>query len=411
MKALEGIRVLDLSAAIAAPYCAQVLADLGADVIKVEHPGRAFSERTALSPAGWDGPAFAPFFMACNRNKRSLTLNLKHSVGRKVLADLVRRSDVVIENFGADAREDLVDEHWAWEVNPRVVWASMSFCGRTGPESNLDGLDLIAQARSGLMSITGMPEGPPTKAGSSVTDYLAGAHLAIGVLAALRQREMTGIGQLVDTSLLENAVACLDGLPLWHTVADITPTRVGNRHPSGHLGYATYECTDGFIATSVHERRLGDLIPRVLRRPELLPVPDPEEPSFRPHMTRVVAAFAEWASERTVDEVCDALTEIQMPVAPVRNLAEIWDDEQLEARGMFVEYEYANLGKFKAIGNPIHLSGSPSSVLRSPPEVGEHNEQVLRDVLGYDEHALADLVERGVLWDWDPDSAGSTGQE
>jgi crotonobetainyl-CoA:carnitine CoA-transferase CaiB-like acyl-CoA transferase len=398
--ALSGVRVLDMTTAIAGPYCGQVLADLGADVIKVEHPGRALNERVNLCPPDWEGPPFSPFWLSANRNKRSVTLNLKRAEGKEVLADLVRVSDVVLENFGADARPHLADERWAWSVNPRVVWASLSFCGRTGPDSELDGYDLLAQARSGILSITGQPDAPPTKAGNSLADYLAGTHLAIAVLAALRQRDATGRGELVDISLLESAVACLDGYPMWYSIAGVVPPRVGNAHPTGHFGYAMYECTDGYIVTSVSVSRVGKVVEHVLQLTELLPLPEPEDPTFRVQMTAVVRALAEWAAERTVEEACAVLTRAAVPNAPVHDLAELWDDEQLIARGMFLEYEYGDLGTIRTIGSPFHLSDSPREVRRLPPGAGQHNEDVLINLLGYDETRVAELTEGGVLWDW-----------
>jgi crotonobetainyl-CoA:carnitine CoA-transferase CaiB-like acyl-CoA transferase len=398
MSALEGVRALDMSTAIAGPYCGQVLGDLGADVIKIEHPGRAFSERVSLSPPGWRGPPYSPFWLSSNRNKRSVTLNLKHEEGKGVLADLVRVSDVVLENFGADARPQLVDENWAWTVNPRVIWASLSFCGRTGPDSGWDGFDLLAQARSGLLSITGFPDGPPTKAGNSASDYLAGAHLAIGVLGALRQRDVIGKGQLVDISLLESAVACLDGFPMWYSVAGIVPHRAGNNHLAGHVGYAMLECKDSYIVITSGGSRLGQLVEDVLQMPELLPLPEPDGPQFRSHMVRVSQAIATWASERTADEACRAFSEARIPNAPVQNLAQLWDDEQLQARGLFLEYEYGELGSVKSIGSPLHLSESPREVRHTPPAAGQHNEEVLTEVLGYDGDRVAELVAAGVLW-------------
>lgn len=400
MSALEGIRVLDMTTAIAGPYCGQMLADLGADVIKVEHPGRALTERINLRPPGWEGPPFSPFWLANNRNKRSVTLNLKHDEGRQVLADLVRVSDVVLENFGADARSRLVDETWAWHVNPRVIWASLSFCGRTGPEAHLDGYDILAQARGGILTITGNEDEPPLKAGNSVADYLAGMHLAVGVLAALRQRESTGTGELVDISLLESVVACLDGFPLWYSIAGTVPPRVGNGHPTGHFGYALYECKDGYLATSVSVVRVRKLVD-VLELSEVLPLPEPDDPMFRGQMAKVVEVFTAWARERTVEEACEALSHAGVPNAPVQTMAQLWDDEQLRARGMFIEYDYDDLGRIRTLNSPLHLSDSPRELRHTPPTAGEHNDEVLRDLLGYDTERVAALVEDGVLWDWD----------
>ena len=400
MSALEGIRVLDMSTAIAGPYCGQMLADLGADVIKVEHPGRSLSERVNLRPPNWDGPPFSPFWLANNRNKRSVTLNLKRDAGKEVLGDLVRVSDVVLENFGADARGRLVDETWGWSINPRVIWASLSFCGRTGPDADLDGYDILAQARGGILTITGNEGDPPLKAGNSVADYLAGMHLAVAVLAALRHRDVTGKGELIDVSLLESVVACLDGFPLWHSIAGAVPPRVGNGHPTGHFGYALYECRDGYLATSVSVVRVRKLVD-VLDLSELLPLPEPDEPTFRTTMTKVVEVFTTWARERTVADACATLSRAGVPNAPVQTMAQLWDDEQLRARGMILEYEYDDLGRIRTFDSPLHLSGSPRELRHVPPSAGEHNDEVLREVLGYEGDRVAELIEGGVLWDWD----------
>ncbi len=399
--ALAGVRVLDLSSAIAGPYCGQLLGDLGADVIKVEHPGRALSERVNLSPPAWSGPPFSPYFLSTNRNKRSITLNLKTEEGKTVLGDLIRVSDVVIENFSAHARADLVNEEWAWQINPRVIWASLSYTGRTGPDADAAGYDLLAQARSGLMSVTGFPDGPPTKTGDSLGDYMAGAHLAIGVLGALHQREVIGKGQLVDTSLLEPMIACLDGLPMWYSIAGILPGRVGNRHPAIPAAYAAYECRDGYIVISSGSGRwLPALAEQVLQMPELLPVPESHEDRYRADMARIDKAIADWARARSVREATATLVDAGVPNEPVRNLAEVWTDQQLDARGMLIEYEYRELGSIRTIGSPLHLSESPVEVRHVPPAAGEHNEEVLAEILGYDAERIDTLMTLDVLWGW-----------
>ena len=238
MGALDGVQVVDLSQMIGAPYCTQLLADLGADVIKVEEPTVALFTRVALSPPGGDeSRRFSGYWLATNRNKRSLTLDLRHPDAKQVLADLVARADVVVENFGSRAGRSLgIDESWGLGAAPDVIWASLTGYGRTGPEAERDGWDLVAQARGGLLDMTGDPDGPPMKSGNSSADYLAGLHLAVGILAALHQRAATGEGQVIDVSLLEPVVACLDGFPLWHSISGITPTRTGNFHPAAAAG-------------------------------------------------------------------------------------------------------------------------------------------------------------------------------
>ena len=376
--ALEGVRVLDLSFAIAGPYCGQLLGDLGADVIKIEHPGRALSERVTLNPPGWSGPPFSPYFLSANRNKRSVTLDLKRDEAKEVLADLVRISDVVLESFGSRARTHLVDEHWGWAINPRLIWGSVSYGGRTGPDSEADGYDLLAQARTGLMSITGFPDGPPTKTGNSLGDYLAGVHLAVGVIAALHHREVIGKGQLVDISLLEPMLACLDGLPMWNSIANLMPHRAGNKHLVGQVAYSSYACRDGYIVIATGSGdRLASLVKQVLKQPELLPLPESHDPAFHHGVELINAAVATWAEARSTAEASALLSAARVPNEPVRDMGEIWADSQLESRGALLEYEYEELGAIKTVGSPMHLSESPETFRRVPPGPGAHNDEVL----------------------------------
>ena len=241
MPALDGVRVIDLSQMIAGPYCTQLLADLGADVIKVEEPIAALRTRITLGPPAPEDRRFAAYWVASNRNKRSVTLDLKQPEAKAVLADLVRSSDVVVENYGQHTRQQLgVTDERGLALNPTLVWASLTGYGRSGPDAGRDGWDFTAQARGGLLSLTGEPDGQPMKTGNSAADYLAGLHLAVAVLGALMQRVHTGRGQTVDISLLEPVMACLDGFPLWYSIAGVLPERSGNFHPAKVPGYSVF---------------------------------------------------------------------------------------------------------------------------------------------------------------------------
>lgn len=398
--ALDGVRVVDLSQMIGAPYCTQLLADLGADVIKVEEPTGALLTRVALSPPGADeARRFSGFWLATNRNKRSVTLDLKAPAAREVLADLVRRSDVVVENFGSHSRHSLgITEAWGFSVRKDIIWASLTGYGRSGPESDRDGWDLVAQARGGLLDMTGEPDGPPLKTGNSSADYLAGLHLAVGILAALHQRAATGEGQVVDVSLLEPVLACLDGFPMWHSISGITPHRSGNFHPARLPGYSVFPARDGYVvigAAGPSFIRLMDL----LGRPDLgAGIPPAGEDERRAWFEEIVDLIGSWASERTRAELHALLDEHGVPNEPVQDLAEVWSDPQLEARGTLLEYDYPPLGRIRTIGNPIHLSSSTVEVRHVPPSAGEHNDEVLRDLLEYDDATITGLVEDGTLW-------------
>jgi crotonobetainyl-CoA:carnitine CoA-transferase CaiB-like acyl-CoA transferase len=400
MGALVGLRVVDLSQMIGAPYCTQLLADLGADVIKVEEPTAALFTRVSLSPPGADEQRrFSGFWIATNRNKRSLTLDLRHPEAKEILGELVARADVVVENFGSHARRSLgIDETWGFGHRRDLIWASLTGYGRTGPEAERDGWDLVAQARGGLLDITGHPDGPPTKTGNSVGDYLAGLHLAVGILAALRQRDATGEGQLIDVSLLESVVACLDGFPMWHSISGVTPKRTGNFHPARLPAYSVFPATDGYLvigAAGPSFTRLMTLLGHEDLGTGLAPAGAAERLAW---FDEVVGIITNWTESHTRQELQRELDAIDVPNSPVRTLAEVWDDPQLEARGAFLEYEQSWLGRIRTVGDPIHMSRSPVEVRHAPPSAGEHNDEVLRDELGYDDARIAALIEDGVLW-------------
>jgi crotonobetainyl-CoA:carnitine CoA-transferase CaiB-like acyl-CoA transferase len=406
--ALDGVRVIDLSQMIGAPYCTQLLADLGADVIKVEEPTTALLTRVALSPPGADeSRRFSGYWLSTNRNKRSVTLDLRLQEARDVLADLVRRSDVVVENFGSHSRQTLgISAAWGFGVRADLVWASLTGYGRTGPESERDGWDLTAQARGGLLDMTGNPDGPPMKTGNSSADYLAGLHLAVGILAALHQRAATGTGQVVDISLLEPVFACLDGFPMWHSIAGVLPGRSGNFHPAALPGYSVFPVSDGYVVIGAAGPSFTRLM-ELLGRPELgTGLPPAGEEERRRWFEEIVALIGQWAAPQSRDGIRAALDEHHIPNEPVRNLAEVWSDPQLESRGAFMEYDHPSLGMVRTVGSPLHLSASPVEVRHVPPEAGEHNDDVLRGLLGYDEERVASLVQRGVLWGSSPADGG-----
>jgi formyl-CoA transferase len=394
--ALDGIRVVDLSQMIGAPYCSQLLADMGADVIKVESPVAAPGARTGLGPTvtAVDGSPFAPsaFWFACNRNKRSVLLDLKRPEAMEVLAGLVARADVVLENYSETTRHALgLDEAWGHAIRPDLIWASLTGLGRDGPDRARDGWDFLAQARGGFLSITGDPQGPPMKSGNSLADYLAGLHLAVGILGALRHRERTGEGQRVDLALLDSIVACTDGFPLWSSIAGQVPQRSGNFHPMRLPGYSLYECKDGFIALGAVGPSMTRLLERMGRSDLDLDPAESDVALRRERGDATVAAISVWLCERTRDEAREELDASRVPNEPVRDNAEIWDDPQLRARGMFVDYDYEPLGRFAAIGSPIHLSSTPVAYRRSPPLPGEHTREVLTELLGYDAARLRAL--------------------
>lgn len=401
--ALEGLRIIDLSQMIAGPYCTQLLADLGADVIKVEDPATAPSRRVGRSPrvTGADGQptTFSSWWLGTNRNKRAISIDLRTEAGRGVLADLVRLSDVLVENLGADARERLgIDERWAWSFNRGLIWGSLTGFGRAGPDKDREGWDILAQARGGLMSMTGYRDGPPMKTGVSVVDYISGLHLSTGILAALRHRDRTGEGQLVDIALLDCLVPCLDGFPMWHSIADVTPTRSGNDHPMKFPGYTLYDASDGLLAIGAPPGPLWKRVAATIGRPDLSDVPDPVNmDEWNAFFDRARPVVAEWVAARTRAEAGATLDAGGVPNEPVQDLAEIWTDKQLNARGMFYESDFAPIGRIRMVGSPLHLSETPVEYRRPPSTASEHTIEVLTDILGYDDGRIAQLVTDGAL--------------
>ena len=397
--ALHGIRVIDLSQMIAAPYSTQLLADLGADVIKVERPGM---RRDGFSPSfERDGQqvSFSGYFLAGCRNKRAVSLDLSKPEAKAVLADLVRISDVVVENCSHRTRTFLgMTEDWGWSVRPDLVWASLTGLGRTGPEATRDGWDYLAQARGGWMSITGESDGPPMKAGNSLVDYYAGLHLCVGIMAAIRHRDRTGEGQLVDVSLLDSIVPVLDGFPMWYSIAGVVPQRSGHFHPIRLPAYAMFTCKDGYMVLGAGGSSYRRFLEDVMQRPDLLKGPEfSDVDAYTAYADGVIAEIRAWMVERTRDEVSALLDAHRVPFEPVRDLGEIWDDQQLQARDMFWEYDYPPLGKIKTIGSPLHLSRTPVKFRLPPPQCGEHNDEVLQELLDYDDERIASLAMAGVF--------------
>jgi len=397
--ALDGIRVIDLSQMIAAPYCTQLLADLGADVVKVERPG---VPRDGFSPSferGGEHVSISGVFLGHNRNKRALSLDLSKAEARSVLADLLQVSDVVVENYSQRTRSILgMTEEWGWSIRPDLVWASLTGLGRTGPEAHRNGWDYLAQARGGWMSITGEPDGPPMKAGNSMVDYYAGLHLCVGILAALRHRERTGEGQLLDVSLLDSIVPVLDGFPMWASIGGVVPPRSGHFHPIKQPGYSMFACRDGHLVLGAVGPALGRLLGDVIQRADLLEVPAfPDTDAYNAYADAVVDAIRDWIAPLTRDAAGARLDEHRIPYEPVRDLGEIWDDPQLKARDMFWSYDYPPLGKIDTIGNPLHLSKTPARFRLPPPRAGEHNEEVLEELLHYDDDRLAALAAAGIF--------------
>ena len=374
---LAGVRILDLSRVLAGPYATMVLADLGAEVIKIEPPA-------GDDTRGW-GPPFAggesAYFLAVNRGKKSVVLDLKTERGREALTRLIGTSDVLVENFrpGTMGRLGFAPERVLGE-HPRLVWCSVSAYGQYGPLSRLPGYDAIMQGEAGWMGLTGPAEGPPTKVGASLADICAGMMASSGILAALFARERDGRGRRVDVALFDSVVATLCYQAQGYLLTGEEPARSGNSHPS-LTPYESFEAADGHVIVGVGNdptwKRFCAAAAPELDRPEFAENPDrvrrrPElrallEPLFRSH------PVAAWET---------ALGEAGVPVGRVRRVSEILGSPQLRARGMVVERDHPSVGPLRLVGNPVQFDGAPRTAALPPPLRGQHTAEVLRSVAG-----------------------------
>lgn len=394
MPALSHIRVLDVSQVLAGPYAAMLLGDMGADVIKVEPPGHGDHSRH-MAPRISDELSGA--FLAVNRNKRGISLDLKHPSGREVLHRLAETADVMIENFrpGVAARLG-IDYETLRAVNPRLVHCSISGFGQTGPYAARGGFDLVAQGMSGLMSVTGTSSGEPVKCGPPITDLGAGMFATYGILAALAAREQTGRGQQVDTSLFETGL----GLEVWEAVEFFhtgnTPQPTGSAHRLG-APYQAFRCSDGYITVGADGARHWPLFCKVLGIPELA-----DDPLFATNPDRLahLPQLEERIEERTLVETrahwLQVLEDAGIPAGPINTVPEALADPQAQARDMVVDVEHPRLGMLKALGPVVKLSDTPAKVVSAAPDLGEHTDEVLGE-LGIDGQALEALRAEGVL--------------
>ena len=392
--ALAGVRVLDLTRILAGPMCAMMLGDMGADVIKVEPPA-GDDTRT------W-GPPFAAgeaaYFLGANRNKRSLTLNMAVPAGQKLLAELIRKADVVIDNFklGTLAKWGFTDD-WFDAEAPRAVRCSITGYGSSGPKASLPGYDFVLQAESGLMSICGEPDGGPTKYGVAIVDVCTGMLACNSILAALNARHASGRGQKVEVSLFESSLFMLVNVASNVLVSGRGGGRFGNGHPS-IVPYTTYSAKDAMMALAIGNDVQFAKCAAVLGHPEWA-----EDKRFAVNSARVAnrdvldAAIGEALATDTADNWLVKLKAVGVPCGRINSVAEALAEPQTEARRMVETVPHKTIGDLKLVGMPYKFSGTPASIRRAPPTLGEHTEEILASELGLDAAAIAALREQKVI--------------
>ena len=391
MKPLDGILVLDLSRILAGPYCSMLLSDFGADIIKIENPDKGDDTR-AYGPPFVDGESV--YFMSINRGKKSLTLNLKSPEGREILTKLIQRSDVLLENFRRDFLQRLGFGYAeVAKLNPKIIYASVTGYGHTGPWADRPGYDLAVQGQSGIMSLTGDPNGPPYKTGTSLADITAGIYATLGILLALHARARTGRGQKVDVSLLDGQVSFLTYQAGIYFGTGKTPTRKGNQHPT-IAPYETFKARDRYFNLAVGNDRLWQQFCDLLGRQDLK-----THDKFATNPKRVenhdelFPVLQDIFSVRNADHWLALFEKAGIPCGPIYTVGEVLNHPQVQAREMVVERPHPKLGKVKMTGVPIKLSDTPGEAGAAPPLHGQHTEEILRE-LGYN---AADLKKRGVV--------------
>jgi len=394
-KALEGVRVLDFTQYLSGPHCTAVLSELGAEIIKIEMPGRGEPERLAMPKT----PKKESYqFLSYNRGKKSITLNLKNPKGMEIARKLTAKVDVLVENFAPGVLERLgLGYEEARRINPQIIYASISGFGQTGPRRNDVSYDVVAQAMGGLMSITGYPDGEPMKAGCSLGDYMGGYNGAIAILAALYYRKMTGEGQSIDISMQDGIWAMVFPDRANYFDTQIVPKRFGNKLSSS-APFGAYNAKDGYVVICTITDPQWHKVLQAMGREDLM---NEQRFSTRENRTKnmqeVDALVQDWCQARTVNDVLATLKEYGVPCSPLPTFDEVANDPHLLSREMLVDVEQPVSGKVKLIGSVYKMSRTPGDRRMRAPEVGEHNQEVLGGLLGIDEQEMQKLKEESVI--------------
>ncbi len=397
-KPLEHIKLIDLTHMLAGPYAGMVLADLGMETIKVEPIGHGEMTRSLLTnEARYSYKGLGAYFLTLNRNKKSIAIDLKSKEGLKVFYDLVLKCDVVLNNFSAGVVSKLkIDHKYLNQINPKIITCSITGFGETGPKSQRPAYDQIAQAYGGAMSITGMNASQPIRSGLPIGDLGGGMFGVIGILSAIIERQSTNKGQHIDISLLDVQISLLNYMATMHTLSGENPEPIGNAH-FVHVPYNTFITKDGFIVIAVITDEFWSSLLKVLKIEKL------KNPTFANQQGRL-------KNQKLIEELINArlatqnssfwlnrLNEVRVPCAPVNNFSKALSDEQVLQRNMVVEVDHPSGGKIKMPGNPVKLSNSTDKYFSPPPMLGEHTEEILHELIGYNQTKIKNLRKKKIV--------------
>lgn len=391
---LAGVKVIDFTRVYSGPYCTMMLGDMGAEVIKIERKG-----------VGDDTHYFAPikdgesgYFAYFNRNKKSLSLDMKAPESIEIIKELAKWADIVVENFSPGVVDRLgVGYEALREVNPKLIYGSISGFGQYGPYKSKPAYDVVCQAMGGYMASTGEKDGKPYKLGPSVVDAGAGIHMAYALMVALYNREKTGKGQFIDIGMMDTAFSTLENFIVTKTLNDIDPGRNGNAN-LGSAPFNSYKTKDGYVTIACANNNLFKKLCKAMDREDLLEVPEYAENNLRKENEKELNEIVEaWTMARETTEVVDILDEAGCPVGPILSISDLVEDEHIKARDMLVEIDHPVLGKVKYPGNPCKFSETSELCFERAPLLGEHNDYVLRDILGMDEDKIIELKEKDIF--------------
>lgn len=393
-KPLKGIRVLDLTRVLAGPYCAMMLCDMGAEVIKVERP-----------KTGDDARFFGPFikgesgyYMSLNRGKKSITLNLKHEEGKEIIRRLIKKMDVILENFRPRTMEKLGFGYQdIKKINPKIIYASTSGYGQTGPISRMAGYDIVAQAVGGIMSITGSPGGPPTRVGTSIADILAGMFTAYGIMIALYNREKMGKGAKIDVAMVDSVASVLENAIVRYFATGKSPKPIGSRHPS-LAPFDMFKAKDGYLVIAIGNEKLWHRFCQAMGKKELLRDPRFIDNKKRLKNERILKSLIEkWTKKKTVKELLIIFNKSGIPCGPVNSMERMVRHPQILFRNMIQEIRHPVAGRIKMAGIPLKMAGFSDKIPGRPPLLGEHTEEILKKYLRYSPKRIKVLRKEGVI--------------